>query len=225
MKRSLEELQQDFGRQPLELKPGNNSWSKSQFNHTAGLAARVGFGLFHGDTATYYLDNELVLEMANVIPDFNTGYDILDALNSERWPNHPDGPLILGFHDRDIALDHHFMERLFAALPANYQTLGTNQYVGVLHTQINSSTNKDELQLVFTEDAHYCTYFADHPSSWRLWLSDPLRTQLRASRLEVSMDEKPTNTGAADFNHESLTIEVPAGLGTHVWKLKSQRQE
>jgi hypothetical protein len=219
MKRSLEELQRDFGRQPLELKPGNNSWSKSQVNHSAALAARVGFGLFHGDTATYYLDHELVLEMANIIPDFNTGYDILDVLHPERWPNHQDGPVILGFHDRDIALDHHFMDRLFAALTSDYKTLGTNQYVGILHTQINSSM-KSGLQLIFTEDDHYCEYFKDHPSSWRLWLSDPLRIALRASRPEVWMDGKSRDTSAADFDHESLSIEIPAGLGTHVWKLK-----
>jgi hypothetical protein len=225
MERSLEELQQDFGRRPLELKPGNNSWSKSQFNHTAVLAARVGFGLFHSDTATYYLDRQITLEMANVIPDFNTGYDILDLLQPERWPNHQDGPIILGFHDRDIALDHHFMDRLFAALPTDYQTLGTNQYVGILHTQINSSTNTDGLQLMFTEDAQYCGYFADHPSSWRLWTSDSLRTQLRASHPEVLIDDKPTNIGMTDFNQESLTIDLPSGLGTHVWRLKSRGYE
>jgi len=104
MQRSLAELQQDFGKQTLELKPGNNSWSKSQFNNTAGLAARVGFGLVHGDKDTYYPDRELVLDMADLVPDFNTGYDLLDVLHPERWPNHPDGPVILGFHDRDIAL-------------------------------------------------------------------------------------------------------------------------
>jgi len=223
MERSLAELQQDFGEQALELKPGNNSWSKSQFNNTAGLAARVGFGLFHGDKATYYLDHELVLDMADVVPDFNTGYDLLDVLNPERWPDHPDGPVILGFHDRDIALDHNFMERLFAALPTNYQTLGTNQYIGIIHTQINSSTDGDGLQLTFTQDSHYCAYFASHPSSWRLWLSDPLREQLAGSHLEVSIDGKPTKIRAADFDHESLTIDLPPGLGTHAWKLTATR--
>src|SRR5438876_10425174 len=67
MQRSLAELQEDFGKQALELKPGNNSWSKSQFNHTAGLAAWVGFGLFHSDEAIYYLDYELVLDVAVVL--------------------------------------------------------------------------------------------------------------------------------------------------------------
>jgi hypothetical protein len=99
-------------------------------SHCRTYSAGRFWSLSRGDKATYYLDRELVLEMANVIPDFNTGYDILDILHPERWSSHQDGPVILGFHDRDIALDHHFMDRLFAALPTDYQTLGINQYVG-----------------------------------------------------------------------------------------------
>jgi hypothetical protein len=221
MERSLAELQEDFGQQALELKPGNNSWSTSQFNNTAGLAARVGFGLFHGDKATYYLDHELALDMANVVPDFNTGYDLLDVPNPERWRDHPDGPVILGFHDRDIALDHNFMERLFAALPTTYQTLGTNHYVAIIHTQISSSPDREGLHLTFAHDSHYCAYFANHPSSWRLWLSDPLREQLAALRLHVSIDSKPANIKPADFSSETLTIELPAGVGIHSWQLSA----
>jgi hypothetical protein len=223
MERSLAELQEDFGAQALELKPGNNSWSASQFNNTAGLAARVGFGLFHGDKATYYLDHELALDMANVIPDFNTGYDLLDVLNPERWPAHADGPVILGFHDRDIALDHDFMERLFAALPSNYKTLGTNQYVGIIHTQIMSSPDSEGLHLTFAQDSHYCAYFANHPSSWQLWLSDPLREKLAASHPAVSIDDKPVSTKETDFKGATLAIDLPPGLGTHSWKLEAAK--
>jgi hypothetical protein len=221
MERSLEYLQQDFGKQALELKPGNNGWSKSQFTNTAALATRVGFGLFHGDNATYYLDHELALDMADVIPDFNTGYDLLDALHPERWPDHPDGPVILGFHDRDIALDHNFMEHLFATLPANYHTLGTNQYIAILHTQISSSSRSDGMQLAFTQDSPYCAYFANHSSSWQLWLADPLREQLAVSHLKVSIDGNPAKITAADFQRETLTIDFPPEVGSHTWKLET----
>ena len=220
MEQSLEELRQDFGKEALELKPGNNAWSKSQFNDTAALAARVGFGLFHGDKATYYLDRGLVLDMANVIPDFNTAYDLLDDLNPRRWPDHPDGPVILGFHDRDIALDRDFMERLFAALPATYKTLGTNQYIGIVHTQIDFLSDGSGMQLAFAQDSHYCAYFSNHPSSWLLWLSDPLREYLGASHLEASIDGKPTNLKPQDFAKETLEIDLPPGLGSHTWKLE-----
>lgn len=220
MEHSLAEIRQDFGEQALEFKPGNNSWSKSQFNNTAGLAARAGFGLFHGDTDTYYLDHELVLDMADVVSDFSTGYDVLAKLHPERWPEHPDGPVILGFHDRDVALDHNFIEQLFAALPTSYRTLGTNQYIGILHTQISSSADGGTLQLTFTQDNHYCAYFATHPSSWRLWLSDPLRKQLASSQLEASVDNKLSPMlRTANFQQETITIELPPGVGTHTWRL------
>ncbi|MGA8153739.1 MAG: hypothetical protein WB952_22510 [Terriglobales bacterium] len=223
MERSLAELQTDFGEQALELKPGNNSWSKSQFTNTAGLAARVGFGLFHGDKASYYLDHELVLDMADVVPDFNTAYDLLDVLNPDRWPDHLDGPVILGFHDRDIALDHNFMERLFAALPTSYKTIGTNQYIGILHTQISSSPDSQGLQFTFALDSHYCAYFVNHSSSWQLWLSDPLREQLATSDRKVLIDDKAVGTKAADLNREILIIDLPPGLGTHSWKLEASK--
>ncbi len=216
MQRSLTELQQDFGIQPLELKPGGDAWSKSQFNNTAGLAAREGFGLFHGDVATYYLDHHLVLDMANVIPDFDT---FLGGLHPEQWPDHPDGPLILGFHDRDIALNHNYMEQLFAALPVGYHTMGTNQFIGILHTQVDSSTDARGWQLTFTPDNHYSAYSANHPSSWQLWLSDSLREQLTVSHLAVSIDDQVTRTHSPDFQRETLTIDLPPGLRAHTWRL------
>ncbi len=224
MERSLADLQRDFGEQALELKPGGDAWSKSQFNNTASLAARVGFGLFHGDTATYYLDHELVLDMANVVANVDTGYDLLRVLHPERWPEHPDGPVILGFHDRDIALDHDFMEQLFAALPPNYRTLGTNQYIAILHTKIRSSSGSDGLQLTFAQDNPYCAYFANRPSSWQLWLSDPLRRQLAASHLEVWIDDKPAKPTEADFHHETLMIDLPHGVESHTWKLETAKK-
>jgi hypothetical protein len=120
-------------------------------------------------------------------------------------------------------LDHNFMERLFAALPTNYRTLGINQYIGIIHTEINSSAGGDGWQLSFTQDSHYCAYFASHPSSWLLWLSDPLREQLAASHSEVSIDGKTTNISAENFDHETLRIDLPSGLGTHAWKLEATK--
>jgi hypothetical protein len=221
IKRSLTELKQDFGVEPLELKPGGDAWSKSQFNNTAALAARVGLGLFHGDTSTYYLDSEIVLDMANVVYQDDTGYDILDNFHPERWPNHPDGPVIVGFHDRDTALDPNFIEQLFAALPADDHTLGTNQYIGILHTQINSTADDNGLQLTFALDQRNSVYFAKHSSSWQLWLSDPLREQLESSHLMLSIDDKPMKIRTADFDQETITIDLPPGLGNHTWKLKT----
>lgn len=224
MRRSLAELREDFGEQALELKPGNNAWSTSQFNNTARLAGRMGFGLFHGDNASYYLDHELALDMAGVVPDFNTSYDRLQILHPEDWPAHPDGPVILGFHDRDIALDHDFLERLFAMLPAGYKTLATNQYVGLLHTQIDSVAEDKGWQLKFTLDSHYCAYFRNHSSSWQLWLSNPLREELAAAGyVRVATDgQTPIPAPETKLLPETVIINLPAGLGTHVWSLNSE---
>lgn len=221
MERSLEELRSDFGVQALELKPGGDAWSKSQFNNTAALASRVGFGLFHGDTATYFLDRQGVFDMKDVVWQFDTGYDTLPNLHPERWPNHPDGPIILGFHDRDISLDHDFLTRLFAALPTNYRTLGTNQYIGILHTAIATDNDTGKLQIDFAQDNHYCAYFAKHASSWRLWLADSLRKQLAASHSRVSIDGKPTAQAAnPNFQKKSIVIDLPPGVGIHTWRLE-----
>lgn len=220
MKRSLAELQEDFGVVPLELKPGGDGWSKSDTDFTPMLAARVGFGLFHSDTSDYYLDHEFVLDLGTVVPNKSTEYDQLAKFHPESWPYHPDGPVVLGFHDRDIALDHKFLWKLLAALPADYYTLGTNQYIGILHTQITSSSDGSGFQLSFKQDPHYCMYFEKHPSSWQLWLADPMKQQLKATELRLMVDNQPANLTAADFNSEAVTIHLSAGTGVHTWKLE-----
>ena len=219
MKRSLIEIQQDFGVQPQELKPGGDAWTKSRVNNTAALAARAGFGLFHGDTSTYYLDRELALDMAGVVVDADTGYDLLSKLHPEQWPYHSDGPVILGFHDRDIALDPNYIEQLFTTLPADYGTMGTNQYIGILHTQISSSRDENSLQVTFALDSQYCAYFAGHPSSWQLWFSDPLQKQLSSGSVQLSVDNQPTKISSMDFSRSTLRISLPPGTGTHTWRI------
>jgi peptidoglycan/xylan/chitin deacetylase (PgdA/CDA1 family) len=226
MKRSLDYLQEDFGHRALELRPGGGGWSKSQFNNTGRIAARAGFGLFHAEPDSYYyLDKDLVLDMAGIAPQIaTTSYDRLGELHPERWPAHPDGPAMLLFHDRDIALQHEFVERLFAALPPTYETLSVNEYIGILHAQIDSSANGG-WQITFGFDPSYCAYFENHSSSWRLWLSDAFAERLTALQgLQISVDRRaPLKIKAAEFLGGTMTIDLPAGLGTHVWKLEEAR--
>lgn len=223
MKRSLEYLQDDFGQRALELRPGGSGWSKSQFNHTGRIAAQAGFGLFHAEPDFYYdLDQDMVLDMTGIAPQVGTtSYDRLSELHPERWPAHPDGPAMLLFHDRDIAMQPDFVERLFAALPAAYQTLSVNQYIGTIHAQIDSSGG-DAWLLTFSFDPHYCAYFEKHPSSWRLWLSDTLEGKLKAAHdVQLSVDNSAfLRFKASDFVRGTTTIDLPPGLGTHQWKLE-----
>lgn len=150
MQRSFEYLQKDFGRRPLELRPGGGTWSQSYANQTALLAARAGFGIFQAEPSSfYYLDRDLVLDMNGIAAHAPVSYD--QPVHAELWPPHPDGPVMAIFHDRDIAFRPDFIERLFAALPAGYETVSTNQYVGFLHARIESADD-DGWQLKFLFD-------------------------------------------------------------------------
>jgi hypothetical protein len=219
LRRSLEYLREDFGVRPLSLREGGGGWSKSYVNHTGRLAAEMGFGLFHAEPDFYYfLSRELVLDMTGIGPEAYCGFE--RPFRFDQWPSHPDGPLILTFHDRDIALQPNFLERLFSALPADLETLSMNQYLGFLHAEVQSLA-KDGWELIFRYDEPYCAYFGGHPSSWQLWMADPLRERLKsAGPLTVSVDGKTTTSmSGSDIRGEILKIAIPEGTGTHVWKL------
>ena len=223
LQRSVEYLKKDFGQRPLELRPGGGQWSESFANHTALVAARAGFGLFHTDANTfYYLDRDLALDMFGISPGATVAFD--EPFHTELWPAHPDGPYMAVFHDRDIACQPDFLERLFAALPAGYETISTNQYVGFLHAGIESSFDAG-WQLKFLFDEFYCPYFASHSSSWRVWLSDPWRDQLKCLEGSIVMVDGKTvgKVNAHDLVNEKLTVEVPAGSGEHVWEVSQSR--
>ena len=223
LRRSLEYLLEDFGQRPLSLRPGGAGWSKSYTNNTGTLAAEIGFGLFHAEpNFYYYLDRELVLDMTGIGPEATCGFE--RPFQFESWPRHPDGPLVLTFHDRDIALQVGFIEKLFAVLSTDLETQSMNQYIGFLHTRIESSGDNG-WQFSFTFEAPYCAYFGNHSLSWRLWLLDSLREKLKAARqVEVSVDGKISGTlKPADIAGETLALTIPAGMGRHVWKVTSRR--
>ncbi len=222
MKYARRALRQDFGEFPLSLLPGEYAWSKSYANHTGRLAARAGFGIFHVKGHYFYLDRDLVLDMAGIGPEVGHGYD--HSLEAAKWPAHPDGPVFMTVHDRDLALQADFIDRLFASLPAGMETVSINRYVGILHAQI-SSTDAEGWELAFEFPEDYTIYFKHHASRWRVWLSDPLRDNLKAlGELRVEIDGKTLkNLKATDLNGETLEIDLPEGLGRHRWKLSPAR--
>jgi peptidoglycan/xylan/chitin deacetylase (PgdA/CDA1 family) len=222
LEQGIKDIEKDFGQRPLELRPGNGGWSKSQFNNTGRLAARVGFGIFHAEPDFfYYLDHRLVLDMTGISPHFTTGYDRLSTLQSDLKPPHPDGPVMVVFHDRDISLRPDFVESFLDALPAGHMPISANQYIGILHTQIASSSTDTEWQLIFDYEDPYCAFFGKHASSWRLWLSDPLREKiesLQSVRLRTDKEEAKS-IRPEDLSRQPLVIQIPPGLGRHVWEL------
>src|SRR5947209_531005 len=122
------------------------------------------------------------------------------SFTAEQWRAHPDGPVMLLFHDRDIALQPDFIDRLFDALPADYKTVSANQLIGYEHAQLDSAATEG-WEIRFGYDESYCQYFGGHASSWRVWLSDLLREELQSARdLAVSVDGKQlARVRTADF--------------------------
>src|SRR5207245_5895538 len=137
-------------------------WGKSYVNLTGRLAGMAGFGLFHAEpNFYYYLDPHLVLDMTGISPQTGAKFD--RPLQAEQWPPHPDGPVMLLFHDRDIALQPDFIDRLFDALPPDYKTVSANQLIGYEHAQVDSASAKG-LDVLFGYNESYCGDFEDHCS-------------------------------------------------------------
>ncbi len=217
LKRSLDYLRQDFDARPLSVIIGGGGWSKSYQNHSARVAAQAGFGLFDINEDYYYLDRDLALDMRGISPASGHQYD--RELHPETWPQHPDGPFVLLFHDRDISLRHDFVERTFNALPNDTTTLSMNHYVGILHAQVSSAS--EGIAFGFQYEEPYCAYFRNHSSSWKLLLADPLVDKIRQSTTaNMIVDGRmagPINTSPLS---RSALIHLPAGTGTHSWKLE-----
>jgi hypothetical protein len=95
-----------------------------------------------------------------------------------------------------------------------------NEYVGFLHTRIESLTGEG-WQFAFHFDQPYCEYQENHASAWQVWLADPLLEELKSSRaVSLSVDGKaPARLKTTDVLHQPMRIEIPAGLGQHVWRL------
>src|SRR2546422_435058 len=87
--------------------------------------------------------------MARHLPAAGQPYD--RELHPEKWPQHSDGPFVLLFHDRDISLQHDFVERTFNALPKDTMTLSMTHYVGILHAQVTSASEGIEFGFQYEE--------------------------------------------------------------------------
>jgi hypothetical protein len=219
MKRSIAELHEDFGVRPQSVIVGGSGWSKSYAHNSARVAAQAGFGLFIINPRYFYVDRDLALDMAGIAPGGTIRYD--NPLHPERWPAHPDGPVVQLFHDRDISLDHNFVERTLAAIPNDMATVSVNQYVAILHTQIESP-GVQGWQFRFRVDDPYCAYFKEHSSSWRLVLADPLLQKIRSVKaVTVAVDNQHSRQmSTSNVGSQPIVIDIPVGLGTHTWKLE-----
>ena len=203
MARSIAYIGEDFGVTPQVIRPGGGLYSKSPPNNTAMNAARMGFGLATWNWAVY-LGTDLAISLESVSRrgswEYNrrvTGADIPWTVDAPYW---------LGFHDRDLSLDHAGIARLLDDLGEGIRYMNGSEYSAYLHAQV-SRADKPALQFTVTYDDHYCEYFASHASRWTVHLSDETRKLLGRAQ------------------PEKQAIEIPKGLGTHVlWNAEAGSQ-
>jgi len=192
MQRSIEYIQHDFGVTPLFLRPSAGAYSPSLTNHTARVAASMGFGLTRL-SSPYYLGHDLVVQLGPVVPAATWAFT-QPKLGAADVPWTVDGPFFLAFHDRDVAMDAGWFERILAGLGAGVRYMTANEYIGYLHARVSLEA-VNPLSFNVEYDNRYGVYFASHKSSWTLHLSDQQR----------SLTKLP----------EKNVFEIPAGLGRH----------
>jgi hypothetical protein len=199
LSRSLEFIREDFGVVPQVIRPGGSLPSRSPTNNTAAIAAQMGFGIMTSDQSTY-LGRDQVISLEPV--SRRKGWAYNQPITAADIPWTIDAPAWLGFHDRDLALDHSAVSRLLDALGGGIRYMNGAEYSAYLHSAVTLAP-ADALEFAVSYDEHYCGWFAKHASRWTIHLSDETRRSL-----EGSWPEKQT-------------AEVSRGIGKHVlWSAK-----
>ena len=196
LRRSIKYLKEDFGVVPLFLMRGGGGYSRSYPNHSARIAAQLGFGLSElgGDE---YLGPDFVINLQPVLRRGTWAYDRTLAADEIPWT--VDAPYYLVFHDRDVSLDPGSFSRLLRSLGEGVRYMSANEYCAYLHAKVERDGGAGgALSLAVHYDDHYCRYFTSAKSAWTLLLSDETRGPLGG--------QVP----------ERQVVEIPKGLGRHV---------
>ena len=194
MSRALECIHEDFGVVPQVIRPGGGLYSKSTANNTFVIAAQMGFGVATWSQVVY-LGRDLAVSLEPISKRKPWAYN--EPITAADVPWTIDAPVWLGFHDRDLALDHDAVARLLNILGPGVRYMSGAEYSAYLHTDIEQPQGEG-VQFVVAYDGHYCGWFASHPSRWTIHLSDETRRSIGGSL------------------PEKQTIEVPPGSGKHI---------
>lgn len=186
---SKEWLTEQFGVEPLEFCPGGLGTSVSYFNNTPMLAGKAGYGWCGWETG--YLGQDMVI----------TGWKFFGTSESPMLvPALPDA------HDYGVSRAPEKFADVFNQYPkGNFMSM--DEFIGYLHARNtggwNESGNKLTLKLGY--DPHYCRYFKEHDSVWRLEIADWLEQS--AGEYTLKVDGK--------VQLKSGIVEVPEGTGSH----------
>ena len=203
MSRSIEYIREYFGVVPTVIRGGGSLFSKSRANNSAAIAARMGFGIATSNLAVY-LGPDLVVSLEPISRRKPWAYN--ERITAADVPWTIDAPAWIGFHDRDLAMDHSSVARLLDALGTGVRYLHGAEYSAYLHANVDQAP-ADGLQFVVDYDGRYCGWFASHASRWTIHLSDETRRSLDGT------------------SPEKQSIEVPQGVGKHVlWSGKLHAQ-
>jgi hypothetical protein len=201
MKTAQRWMKQQFGSFPLTFAAGGMGVSLTYRNNTARVAGRAGFGWFkhYG-----YLGEDVVF----------TGW---------KYENSKDAPLFTGAppdgHDFGITRDPGAFLNIFETYP-DMNFISIRKYIGYLHADksgVLSGTSGPVCDITLTYDPHYCQYFRDRESNWKLdvagWCSDRFE---QASSMIVDGEKRPFRFDRVD----PFQVNIPAGTGTHTVKIR-----
>ena len=193
MRRSIEQIQEDFGVTPLFLIRGGGGFSRSWPNNTMRIAAQMGFGLSElaGDE---YLGPDYVINLLPVLPRGTWAHG--QTLSPKDIPWTIDAPYYLVFHDKDLADDPASVGSLLDGLGPDIRYMSANEYCAYLHARVSrDAPSRGAIVLHVEYDSHYCAYFGAHGSKWTLHLSDETRKALGSGLPEKQAVEIPKGTG------------------------------
>lgn len=195
MRRAIEGLRADFGVRPLFLMCPGSGRGKTFANHTARIASEHGFALsWLGQPQ--FLAPDLVVSLLPVLT--KETWSVEKKFSDIPWT--VDAPYYLLFHDRDLSLDHGWVERLLLHLGPGIRTMTADEYAGYTHAEVALSAtlpakhSPTSFALSVDYDPHYCRYFGKHDAAWTLHLSDETRQAVGTARGKKASSLAETST-------------------------------
>jgi hypothetical protein len=198
MKTGQQWLTEQFGVTPLQFCAGGNGTSISYYNNTFKLAALAGFGWCGWEEG--YCGTDMVI----------IGWDFLGTRES---------PLIIeappNAHDFGIATNPEAFATVFDEYPQG-RFMSINEFIGYIHAGNSGAWQHGDgkITLQVGYDPHYCQYFDQRASSWKLELADWLE-EASGKISAITVDGKKVGSDNA-----GMSIPVPPGSGDHVIEIK-----